>query len=63
MSSRTMPFSSRIDIVLCTKERKKFPIELDRNLMCRNLISWNRTDIDSVIITYIANKLTHWLAE
>ena len=33
-----MPLSSRVDMVLCTIERKKFTTELDMNLMLSNCI-------------------------
>ena len=33
MSGRTMPLSSRTDMVLCTSDRKKFTAELDMSLM------------------------------
>jgi hypothetical protein len=35
MSGRTMPLSSRVDMVLCTSDRKKFTTGLDMNLMFR----------------------------
>jgi hypothetical protein len=38
MSGRTMPLSSRIDMVLCTSDRKKFTTELERNLMWSNCV-------------------------
>jgi len=38
MSGRTMPLSSRTEMVLCTSDRKKFTIELDMNLMWSNCI-------------------------
>ena len=38
MSGRTMPLSSRVDMVLCTSEWKKFTTELDMNLMCSNCV-------------------------
>ena len=38
MSGRTMPLSSRIDMVLCTSVRKKFTTELDMNLMLSNCV-------------------------
>ena len=38
MSGRTMPLSSRVDMVLCTSDRKKFTTEFDMNLMCSNCV-------------------------
>jgi len=38
MSGRTMPLSSRNDMVLCTSDRKKFTTELDMNLMWSNCV-------------------------
>ena len=38
MSGRTMPLSSRTDMVLCTSDRKKFTTELDMNLMWSNCV-------------------------
>ena len=38
MSGRTMPLSSRVDMVLCTSDRKKFTTEYDMNLMWSNCV-------------------------
>ena len=38
MSGRTMPLSSRVDMVLCTSDWKKFTTELEMNLMWSNCV-------------------------
>jgi hypothetical protein len=38
MSGRTMPLSSRVDMALCTSDRKKFTTGLDKNLMLSNCV-------------------------
>jgi hypothetical protein len=38
MSGRTMPFSSRVDMVVCTSDRKKFTTELEKSLMWSNCV-------------------------
>jgi hypothetical protein len=62
MSGRTMPFSSRVDIVLSIKERKKLATELDMIFMCRN---WYHETENGYCFchNYISNKLNDWLTE
>jgi hypothetical protein len=64
MSGRTMPLSSRTDMVLCTSDRKKFTTEFDINLMWSNCVHGTENKYckwhNILSATHIFQELVKW---
>ena len=59
MSGRTMPLSSRVDMVLCTSDRKKLTTELDINLMFSNCVQQTENTYCKWHSVHNANSYLH----